>query len=376
MVQETRSSFDICDFVSNGKLGEYKLLYENVIDLLNKTKTAGKCLDASSYIKYLDETKNELDNLVCKYDQLIEEEKQGFSLITDICKKKFYQLAGEVYAIFGNQHNNQIFIDKALDYFIKYQVMVQKYKPHEEVKPLDEIIVYSFRRVSKYSLADLVNNTITVCHPSKMNDPFDSLANLWMKSDNLKRVTNDKGHENILEKSMEFYRIRSFIRPGMNQQESDVLEKIIMWSLYANEHRGYCIKYRLKRGFLHDVDTTNMRVRRLAPIDYRPDFAMTKNLTAIDSYKAFNMKHESWNYENEIRLLSYQPSKKGLFFNEPMGDEADILEIIFGIYCSAYNKKRIYNILKDRHIKFFYMATEPEKSIYKLIKKEYIPNSK
>lgn len=40
-------------------------------------------------------------------------------------------------------------------------------------------IVYTFRDINIYSIADLVNHTLTVSSPSSMNDPSDSLLYDW-----------------------------------------------------------------------------------------------------------------------------------------------------------------------------------------------------
>ena len=281
-------------------------------------------------------------------------------------ENKVYQLAGQIFAQLANTCAS--YRDKALEYYQKYQVLQQKYKPHERVRNKKEISVYSFRSVSEYSFADLANETITVSRPSRMNDPFDSLANLWKKSENLKNITHEKGYEDIFAESMDYFRIRSFVIPC--KTEDSVLRNIRMWSAYADEHKGFCVKYRLRKNFINYIDEEKLVVRRLAPVEYVYDFTMPKSLTAIDSYEAYNMKHECWRYENEIRLLSYNTSTKSDFHPEPMKDDAEIEEIIFGVHCPIDHKRAIYNILKDKNVNFFYMDIDTEKSIYNLVKKE------
>lgn len=288
-------------------------------------------------------------------------------------KKNIYELAGQIYAQFAVNLDNYKTI--ALENYKKYHVLVQSYKEDKTTRNIDEISVYSFRPFSEYALNDLRNETITVARVSRMNDPFDSLANLWKKSDNLKVITKEKGHEDILDFSMDYYRIRSFVYPKEGESEATVLSNIRMWSSYANEHYGFCVKYKLHKGFTHNIDTNKWTVRRLAPVKYVSDFSMKKSMTAIDSYEAYNMKHVCWSYENEIRLLSYNTSTEDDFFSEPIGKDAEIEEIIFGYLCPKEQKKKIYNILKSSGVKFFQMTTTPEISIYHLIKEKYEPNN-
>lgn len=369
MKQDTQSTFDFCNEMSNGLLEKYKNKYAEVVELLNKTKAVDKNVDTITYTQNLDETKDALEEVVIMFDQLTEDDK--FCYLTDECKEKFYELAGQIYAMYASNIVQPKSGDKALEYYQKYQVFLQRYKLHEYVRNLSEISVFSFRPVSIYSIADLANETITVSRPSRMNDPFDSLANLWRKTKNLKIITKEKGHEEIFAKSMDYFRIRSFVLP--KEAENSVLKNIRMWSAYADEHKGFCVKYKLNEGFIKRIDTKNVIVRRLAPVKYVCDYPMPTSLTAIDSYEAYNMKHECWKYENEIRLLSYNTSTDNDFYPEPMGNDAEIEEVIFGLLCNKEHIETICNILKDKKVNFFKMTTDPENDIYTLKKEKYNP---
>lgn len=286
---------------------------------------------------------------------------------------KVFELAGQIYAQLAESYKT--LREASITNYQKYQVYLQEFKTHEELQGLENIAVYSFRPVSNYALADLANGTITVARPTKMNDPFDSIANIWKKTDNLRKITNRKGHEDLLSESMNYYRIRSFVWSKETEAEDYVLNNIRMWSAYAKDHYGFCVKYRLHKGFIHNVDTNNFTVRRLAPVKYIKEFQMNKTITAIDSYEAYNMKHECWKYENEIRLLSYNTSTGDDFYSEPMGSDAEIEEIIFGVMCSDEDKKKIFNILSSKDVKFYRMEPNPAEDIYHLIKKEYNPST-
>lgn len=373
MEQETRSSFDIFNLESNGKLGEYKLLYENVIDLLNKTKAVDKSLDASSYTKSLNDAKNELDNLVSKFDQLIEKEEHGVHLLTDKCKEKFYQLAGQIYAMCASNDNNILYERKALDFYKKYQVLLQRYKISEALKERDEIVVYSFRKYSVYTLEDLINATITVVHPSKMNDPFDSIANLWRKTKFLKDVTGGRGHEELLNKSMDYFRIRSFQADiDTFSTDNNILKSVKMWSHYADNHQGFCIKYRLKKKFFRDINEKDSFVLRIAPVQYKEQYSIDASKKSLDTLEAYFVKNKVWEDESEVRLLSYNPQTEKDHYGVPMGDDAIIEEIIFGILCKDECKRTIYNLLKLKGVRFFMMKATPSQDIYCLEKEEYI----
>lgn len=373
MEQETRSSFDICNLVSSGKFGEYKLLYENVIDLLNKTKAVDKSLDSSSYTTCLNDAKNELDKLVDKFNQLIEEEEHDIHLLTDKCKEKFYQLAGQIYAMCASNDNNELYGGKALDFYKKYQVLLQRYIICGAFKERDDIVVYSFRSYSVYTLEDLINETITVVHPSKMNDPFDSIANLWRKTGFLKEITSGRGHEELLNKSMDYFRIRSFqANTTTYDTEEKILRNVKMWSHYADNHQGFCIKYRLKKKFFRDIHEKDSTVLRIAPVQYEEQYSIDKNKKSLDTIEAYFIKSNEWIDESEVRLLSYNPQTEEDHYAVPMGDDAKIEEIIFGVLCKDDCKRTIYNLLKPRGVRFFMMKTTLSRDIYRLERVEYI----
>lgn len=252
MEQETNLNFDICNHLSGGILGEFNSLFDNVVKLLNETKAVDKNKEPLKYEQSLLNTKKELEKLILEFEKFVAEFPEGE--IKDNYKEKFYELAGQIFAMYASNMEQPRFEDKALDFYKKYQTIVQRYIICETLKERDEIIVYSFRKYSIFTLEDLINETITVVRPSKMNDPFDSIADLWRKTECLKNITGGKGHENLLNRSMNYFRIRSFQADRKTYSTNDdLLQSVRMWSHYADNHQGFCIKYRLKRNLLETL---------------------------------------------------------------------------------------------------------------------------
>ena len=166
---------DYKDWRISYRKAEY--IYENKISDIGKSylEIAKEYIDESIQLLSLNKDTN-LDSVIHDFFILL-----GLKTAKE---NKVYQLAGQIYAQLAN--TCVMFKDIALEYYQKYQVFQQKYKSHEHLRNLSDIDVYSFRPVSIYSIADLSNETITVSRPSRMNDPFDSLANLWRKTENLK----------------------------------------------------------------------------------------------------------------------------------------------------------------------------------------------
>lgn len=253
-----------------------------------------------------------------------------------------YFLAGEIYA--KNEKD-----DDALKCYQKYQYWVEQVKD-KELTQKESIIVYSFRRFNEYSLSDLINNEITVCHPSVMNDPFDSIANLWSTEKNLNNICKEKQHISSYSKSYEYFRIRSFVaNKDTYETDDNILQKILMWSFYANEHKGFCIKYRLSKHFIKQEKNQDYCNLRIVPVRYEKNFSI-ENIKSLTTSNSYALKNDAWIYEDEVRLLSYNIKSESKFLGIPLIEDKSnisrIEEITLGLLCPEDHKKVIRNIIK------------------------------
>lgn len=147
-----------------------------------------------------------------------------------------YILAGEIYSILELDNEALKYYKRALYYKTLLRTDMEKE---------DYVYLYSFRSFNVFSLSDLINNEITVSPSKKMNDPFDSVINLWGSEEQLKVTCKEHKHIKNLSRSFDYFRIRSFC----NGETEEALENLLMWSHYADEHRGYCVKYKLSKHF-------------------------------------------------------------------------------------------------------------------------------
>ena len=91
---------------------------------------------------------------------------------------------------------------------------------------------------------------------------------------------------------------------------------------------------------------------------------------SINSDLAFATKNKRWDYENEVRLISYNPEKEGNFDAISLDSKSKIEAVYFGYSCEERHKKIIINVLKGNDVKFFDLENN-SKNIYKLIDKPY-----
>lgn len=232
----------------------------------------------------------------------------------------------------------------------------------------NHISVYSFRSYNQYSTQDLINNEITVVSPSKMNDPFDSVFNLYRSTDNLQQLCASEEDISIVNSRFNYFRIRSFCIGGTRNP----VKNILMWSHYANGHQGFCIKYRLSKIFISSTNPNGYL--SMKKIRYTSD-SIAVNKQQIDDDLAFATKNSRWKYENEVRLISYDISTELPFLTHQLDEDSCVESIYFGYRCDDETRRTIYNIVKPRYPQctFKKMAIDSNKNIYNLNIQNYTP---
>lgn len=257
-----------------------------------------------------------------------------------------YFSAGETFAMAG-------LFDDSLKCYQKYHIAA-KVKSHYYPN------LYSFRPYNEYSLSDLINREITLVHPSTFNDPFDTLVMHW--KDQLEHRCEEKAHIAPYKKSFEYYRIRSF---SEDKGRNKAYKNILMWSHYADNHRGFCIKYSFAESFVN-VEDISLFFR---PVIYKNSSENVNiDIDSINSDLAYCTKDHSWKYENEVRLIGYIPSAGSFYSSIPMGSFCKIEAIYFGVRASEQNIATIKQILKNENVKYYKMSSSPD-DIYNITAK-------
>lgn len=276
--------------------------------------------------------------------------------VTNKLMSNIYTLAGEIYSILELGNEALKYYKRALYYKILLKTDIEKE---------DYVYLYSFRKFNDHSKDDLINNEITVCPSKNMNDPFDSIINLWGSEEQLKETCKEHKHIKNLSKSFDYFRIRSF----SNGETEEALGNLLMWSHYADEHSGYCVKYKLSKHFIKQDENDSFEHMFLKPIIYRKDEEKVdiSELTTINTDLAFATKHESWKYEKEVRLIVYNPNKEESFYGIPLDKDSCIEAIYFGCKCKPGTINTIKNLFSKADIppKFFKVYSE-SKDVYQL----------
>ena len=191
-------------------------------------------------------------------------------------------------------------------------------------------------------LKDLLENHRLYCPPpAQLNDPFDCIVKL---------ENGDTGREILIQERVNATAgVLSFSEDSSN---------VLMWSHYANGHRGVCLRFNMEvwsknNGRQCHLGRVAYCMRRpLAPLpnDIQPE---TITLERV----AFT-KHADWHYENEWRMICpfidiHQPflefpkeALTGVIFGLRMGD-ADRRAIEEIIRTSGYQNLTLYEASED-----------------------------
>lgn len=264
-----------------------------------------------------------------------------------------FGFAGKIYA--------HIDKEKSLEYFKKYQYYSFKNSMLSNTNSLNDkiekgVIAYKFRACSPFLFSDLAQKKITVSKPNCMNDPMDSLYNIWSTPEHLNLFVNDKMHIPIFHKSFDYYRFCSFCID--DNARNTILRNILMWSHYADEHKGICIQYKLKNNAINTKMGFDAHHQVLLQrINYSKK---KKNISINDSHinlsLAFINKAYCWKYEKEARLICYDDNTEEDHLAIEYNQDISIEAIYFGIKCTDENKTIIKKLLSDQDIKYYDMT--------------------
>lgn len=157
---------------------------------------------------------------------------------------------------------------------------------------------------------------------------------------------------------------------------SEVIDSVIMWSHYAQNHEGFALEYNLKP-ILTDIQNDNKLLMPVIYKDKRYD-ATSFFLEAISkilkvSISTLNImtiintilyKSKSWEYEKEWRLILTEHSKEEVM-SIPFKPKA----IYYGARISKIHRKILHNIAKEKGLEEYDMSVNNTSNEYKM---EYV----
>lgn len=196
---------------------------------------------------------------------------------------------------------------------------------------------------SKYWENLIFKGEIYLSQASSFNDPFDCLLYCDVdkvckspkfikimiaqypsikKSDIINNVEEIK--QFLSEKFQDDMRVTCF---------SEVWKSILMWSHYADCHKGFCIEY-------DTVGLSKTKRRLLFPVLYQEEqIDITENIqnfTSSAGLITMVSKALEWEYEREWRMISIRKDRQERFYFRK-----EIRSVILGLRCSKENREKV-----------------------------------
>lgn len=268
------------------------------------------------------------------------------------------------------------FINQANEEFIQNEVFNTIYRIIRLYIPDTLFKYYSLTEndeLNTRKFETLDNRKIYLSDICSFNDPFDSRAfyydpNQLMSIERLKQVDGK-----LIDDFSSFIRSTSLSANGV--------QSMPMWAHYSNNHTGFCVSYDMNSNSklsscTFPVQYTNERLditSMMCDIAQKISDAVDRNIEAgikkivlndfmiiYTSILLNNIKHSSWNYENEFRCTIASNAEGAPFIT------AIPKEIYIGMKCSIKHTERLMAIGKSLNIPVYKMIFEDLCPEYKL----------
>ncbi|MFV8443067.1 DUF2971 domain-containing protein [Flavobacterium sp. LB2P44] len=243
--------------------------------------------------------------------------------------------------------------------------------------------IYKYRDWSCENHRKILNsNEIYLASPGTFNDPFDcKISTHYLSLDTPEKISSyiqkkqEESETELTENFIETLKYRltniqeywdmfeAFELSTFDQNHgiislSSRWNSILMWSHYANLHKGFCV------GFNEEKMRTSGHFGFGGSVIYSDDFPIINPLEVDEKtpFLQLQYKAKDWKYEEEYRLNK-------LFFPEiPTDDDRKIIlnegiieEVIVGMNSSREDTEEIVKICKRKNIKVYGASREPYK---------------
>jgi hypothetical protein len=212
--------------------------------------------------------------------------------------------------------------------------------------------VFKFRAINKYLLDSLVKSELYFARPSFLNDPFDCRVDVIRSLDNAIIKSSSESREALM-KLRQMHDFFEKVQTDLSQigvcSFSLELSNPLMWSHYADYHRGVSLMYSFTEEYFYEnmdrilgidrvvYDTnplTNWFISRAPKLGSFEEFGI-----ALIS-KILTIKAKQWNYEDEVRILRKTPGVEHL-------DRKNLRQVCFGLETTESDVALVTKILKQ-----------------------------
>ena len=201
-----------------------------------------------------------------------------------------------------------------------------------------EDILYKFKKIDKYTIDILVNKRLFLSAWNTLNDSHEAQFYYQQESGTSIRIDPQVAYK-LSKMNLKAGLIRKKIISPKICSLSTYWESNLLWSHYADSHSGIAIGIKLGEipkefkilSILYDDTVPTIK-----------NFPLQKN----DIENSLRHKSKEWEYEREIRIVSFDKSFAYL-------ENIKIIEIIFGQKTCDEDKLLIQSLLKNEEIDYY-----------------------
>lgn len=243
-------------------------------------------------------------------------------------------------------------------------------------KSLPEFL-YKFRHFSKEHIQAALNNELWFATSDTFNDPFDSNTKapiIWFTDKSFTQSANNQDeYDPIIIETLKAERRAQLKKPNNElslelKSYKDKISKLlsdsyifclstdiknhIIWSHYANYHKGFCIKYKAEN-LINDIELSDHNIITYTnnPLDHLSIIQEGSRKNPLN--KIFFQKSLDWEYEGEYRLIHKYLKEGDLGKAVPVNHSDNAIDtIIFGMEARDEDRLFLMKILSGKDIKF------------------------
>ncbi|MCD1656119.1 DUF2971 domain-containing protein [Treponema zuelzerae] len=194
-----------------------------------------------------------------------------------------------------------------------------------------------YKYYSNYDFVEetITKNTLYFSSVEKFNDPYESICNINYKNKTHTMIPNPKMFGNVC----------CFCQKPDNY---------LLWSHYADNHRGFCIEYEFdkirltKEKRYESLINSNKYV--VGKVKYQKDALKCNKLPSMEYSdnlcNLFFHKFPMWKYENEVRIVLFNSK-----INKITLPNTKITKVFFGKNCDKKYMIRILHIINFNQLK-------------------------
>ena len=218
-------------------------------------------------------------------------------------------------------------------------------------------VLFQYKTINKYFWRQLKNSEIFCKNPSKFNDPFDCSID-WKRA-----ILSVLEHDNIADDKRQYlesiYKKLDMFDPNQNAGIScftNNCETQLMWTHYADNHKGVCLGYGFQMDDLYDTYPTSgdFFFMGAGPVIYDDNhfssWLVADNLSMINSLtpaenaaiKLYTAKSSCWKYEEEYRIVM---NKEGSIKIK----RHYLKQLTFGLRVSENDRREITRVVKEKY---------------------------